>query len=138
MVVNKFLCVFANELVVPVESVEAVDDEKAAIMGCQKSSYDLIWNTNVLLFLSSVIFLTDDQKLTAHSPSTHNVTPCFNVAAMPPPLPVLACRPMPTTLSLLSLSACIAMLVGVKIACLVEWGGGVGQWSELELAPRKS
>lgn len=30
----------------------------------------------------------------------------------------------------LSLSTCIAGLVGVKIACLVEWGGGVGQWSE--------
>lgn len=30
------------------------------------------------------------------------------------------------------------MLVGVKIVCLVEWGGGVGQWSQLELAMRKS
>lgn len=64
MVVNKFLCVFANELVVPVESVEAVDDGKA-IMGCQKSSYDLIWNMKVFI-------LTDYQKLTAHSPSTPN------------------------------------------------------------------
>lgn len=125
MVVNKFLCVFANELVV------VDDDGKATIMGCQKSSYDLIWNTKVFI-------LTDYQKLTAHSPSTPNVTPCFNVAAVPLPLPVLACCPMPTTLFLLSLSACIAILVGVKIARLVEWGGGVGQWSELELAPRKS
>lgn len=69
----------------------------------------------------------------------------FDAAVLPPPSPLtpslpcfLACRLMSTTLSLLSLSACIAMLVGVKIARLVEWGGGVRQRSGLELTPRKS